>query len=212
MNGRDEETKRAGQAHIGKEEMAAYVNGGMSGPERERTEAHLFACDDCLALYMDALEAELPLEGEIARPAGAGSGTASLELPDMDEAAIRVIRLLEQESGGRNRRQAASITDLPGQSGRSGVRPSSLSKERRRNDWLRRPGTHFAAAAAVTLLLVGTGALGGLSERLAGFERQAAAPLFEQPDEQEARGEAWSDKMLDRTAAWLDGIEAERFQ
>ncbi|MFD1957107.1 zf-HC2 domain-containing protein [Paenibacillus thailandensis] len=182
----------SGGSHIGRRAMDIYVAGGMDERERERVEAHLSVCDRCLSVYMEALDAgAAPAERPSGRQGRGAVYAADSAMPDIDGIAKRVIGMLEAERPS------------------GGALPKSKRERRGRARWLQHPAAHFAAAAAITLLLIGTGALGGLSERLAIIDH-GSVRYFE-PQAGRSLEEGWSERMLHRTVSWLDGIEAERF-
>lgn len=205
--------------HISERAMGSYILGGLSEMEQGELENHLFACDSCLAVYMEALETEPSFSLNDASQAESGcipeEEEAEPRLPDMEQIAASVIGRLEREQE-RERpdiaaySSAADRTAIADSRSKGRTRHTVPKGARRTGKWLQRPGAQFGLAAAVTLLLIGTGALGGLSERLASFDRHSAAELSRPPAA--SSGEAWSERILDRTVSWLDGIEAERFK
>ncbi|WP_042171063.1 zf-HC2 domain-containing protein [Paenibacillus gorillae] len=120
----------------------------------------------------------------------------------------------------------ADVSDMPDmeQMGRrlSGMLfPRRIVQEKpyRRRTWLQHPAVHFGAAAAITLLLLGTGTFNGVAERMMAMDEHTRVMLEtgEEPvivpiAEEERQDGSWSDRMVDQTLGWLKGIEKSRFK
>jgi hypothetical protein len=91
--------------------------------------------------------------------------------------------------------------------------PIMRAEPARRQSFLQRPIVHFTAAAAITLLLLGTGTFSGLSAKLGEMDSHSATT--EQTIEKDAKqpqGPTWSDRMVTRTSSWFDKLEKDRFK
>jgi hypothetical protein len=87
-------------------------------------------------------------------------------------------------------------------------------KPYRRGSWLQHPVTHYTIAASITLLLLGSGTFASFSQKLAQHELDLS---MQQPKpviaiQEDKRTESWSDKMVNQTGSWLDGLQAIRFK
>lgn len=173
--------------------MEQYVTDQLLEQDREQVESHMAACDPCLELFMAAMEASNSSEGnEVA------ANLSSIELPDMERLGRRVSEKLFAEL------EHASVPPI-----------AVVVQERpyRRRSWLQHPATHFTAAAAITLLLLGTGTFNSISERLNELEQES---LTENQPEQNLtpaqQGPTWSDRMVDRTTSWINKMQDNRFK
>lgn len=144
---------------------------------------------------------EAEASGPENRTAAARTGVAAANnsMPDMEKLGRRLVRLL-----------------YPNKS-----RPAAFVQERpyRRRTWLQHPSVHFGAAAAITLLLLGTGTFNGVTDRVNAFDAQAESERQVKAEEKPAHfdqaaghEQTWSDRMVDRTVSWFDGIEKSRFK
>ncbi|GGG86909.1 zf-HC2 domain-containing protein [Paenibacillus radicis (ex Gao et al. 2016)] len=172
--------------HADSTTMHLYVDDILPEIERERVEAHMAQCDVCLELFMTAVEQ--------AETVTAAQGADSSDMPDMEQMGRRLSGLLF---------------------------PPRIVQEKpyRRRTWLQHPAVHFGAAAAITLLLLGTGTFNGVAERMMEMDEHARVKL--ETEHEPAKGPAaeveqqdgsWSDRMVDRTLSWLNGIEKSRFK
>lgn len=161
--------------------MRLYVLGELAETDHERIEQHLLACEACLLLFMNAIEAEQSVIASYS------------QLPDMEKLGrqVRDVLLSEQKS------DEAMSSELP------------IVQERsyRRRTWLQHPATHFTAAAAITLLLLGTGSFNGVADRLTELDRK----VMQEEQVMQEQDPTWSDRMVTRTLTWLEGIQANRF-
>ncbi|MNZ95995.1 hypothetical protein D3C78_1151710 [compost metagenome] len=186
------------QEHVTESQMAGYVNGSLNEQERDYIDEQLAVCDVCLQLFMRTLEAADGGNNE----SGAYQDAACTELPNMEQMEQRVMGQLLQEQ-----RKAASsepILEKP---------IDAQEKPSRRVSWLQHPVTHYTIAASITLLLLGSGVFASFSQKMAEFDTyesmqqptHTSTPIGEQT-------ESWSDKMVNQTGSWLDGLQAMRFK
>ncbi|WP_201008905.1 zf-HC2 domain-containing protein [Paenibacillus glycanilyticus] len=115
-------------------------------------------------------------------------------IPDMKKLGKRVVSILLAESARKN--------------------PVMRAEPARRQSFLQRPVVHFTAAAAITLLLLGTGTFSGLSAKLGEMDSHSAntEQTIEKDAEQPPQGPTWSDRMVTRTSSWFDKLENDRFK
>lgn len=185
--------------HISPEQMIRYVNGTLAGAERVRVEQQMTACDCCLKHFIAAVELSED-EAESVFP----SRVNEPQLPDMELLEQRIVaRLLSEE--GILQAQADVL------------RTSSVlqKKSPRLHAWLQHPVTHYAIAASITLLLLVSGTFASFSQKLALLdmsENVQQAVLTNPPIAAGKHSESWSDRIVDQTGSWLDGLRAARYK
>ncbi|MGO4541458.1 zf-HC2 domain-containing protein [Paenibacillus sp. 2TAB19] len=169
--------------HVAEPTMRSYVEHRLSEQERELVDGHLAECEHCLQRFMDAAQAT--------------HAESELLLPDMDILEQRVIAQLHAESEA-----AAAVKAV-----------QSSPRHARRRSWLQHPVAQYMIAASITLLLLGTGTFAGLSDKLSRLDQEA---VIQPPQATEhlpsLPSESWSDRMVDRTGSWLDGIRESRYR
>lgn len=181
--------------HVSPDQMDRYVNDRLTEAERIEVERQLAACDFCMKLFIAAVESS---EGE----AQIGLPSLASELPDMEQLERRVVAQLVSE---RNVHQA--YADAQRTAG------TIQEKSPRIRAWLQHPVTHYTLAASITLLLLVSGTFSSFSQRLAQFDMHENIMQAVPPDPLEVKqSESWSDKMVDQTGSWLDGLIATRFK
>jgi anti-sigma factor RsiW len=180
--------------HISATVMDDYIRNELSDMERERVESRLAECELCLELFMGLLEA-VEATGAEAYP--------DAPLPDMQQLEDRVITALYPEQKEQMAKQ-----------------PPASSGVRRRPHLLQHPAAQYAIAASITLLLLGSGSFSTISQRLAAHDQEVARtdvrpPAIERFDPAKS-GEwsspSWSDRMVDQTSSWLDGLQSLRYK
>jgi hypothetical protein len=188
--------------HISSEQMDHYVRNLLTDQERDWAERHLAACVTCLQVFVAAVElveAEKVVSGSTIEP--------STMMPDMELLERRVMTQLMCELTPDDRHlehpQLRRVTTTVVQ-----------EKPYRRGSWLQHPVTHYTIAASITLLLLGSGTFASFSQKLAQHELDLS---MQQPKpviaiQEDKRTESWSDKMVNQTGSWLDGLQAIRFK
>jgi hypothetical protein len=176
--------------HVATVDLAAYIRDDLSEQQREQIELHIAACEPCMMLFMSAIETSEAAESD---PATERTAQARVVIPDMKKLGKRVIDVLLAESARK--------------------KPIMRAEPARRQSFLQRPVVHFTAAAAITLLLLGTGTFSGISAKLGELDshvvpsEQTIEKRTEQPQEP-----TWSDRMVTRTSSWFDKLEKDRFK
>jgi anti-sigma factor RsiW len=180
--------------HITPDQMFCYVNDALKEVERMQVEQHLTACDTCLQLFIAIMEST---ENE-----------AFLPPLDMELMEDRVVAQLVSEQVLQSEQAEQPIK-------------TSAKKPHRLYQWLQHPATHYTIAASITLLLLASGTFASFSQKLAQLDvnlnvnvnvnvKPAEPP--KQPESTTERSESWSDKMVDQTGSWLDGLRETRYK
>ncbi|QYR19273.1 zf-HC2 domain-containing protein [Paenibacillus sp. sptzw28] len=161
-------------SHYSLEQWTRYVRQELSNEERQAYETHLGTCDHCLARYMQSLE----LNAEDSFPTLTKEAQA-----DMAEVVMQHIG-------------SAEIAPLS-------LSPDSSGKKSTGKSYTRNPLFHYAVAAAITFLLMGTGAFQTLAERVGKAETNIEASEAEQG---EIRSSV-SQIIMEKTIVMLDSIQ-----
>lgn len=181
--------------HCSADQLQHYAGGLLTGLEEERVELHLAACDTCLQLFMIAIELQEESDNasltSSSKHEPIADGKHRKQLPDM--------RQLEEQV----------IAQLMGEKQRSSPPAAIPPSIRRRRTWLQHPVTHYTIAASITIMLLGSGVLASFSEKLQQYDQ---IPYTATPEWSESAAESWSEKMINRTSSWLDGLQAARFK
>jgi hypothetical protein len=187
--------------HIPQHRMNQYVNDSLTEIDRAEVERHLDGCDFCLGLFMAAM-ASPGDEGSISFQGG--DSESRIPLPDMALLEQRVIGLLMSEQGLHDAEASAP-----------GIPAAKQEKPPRLRTWLQHPVTHYTIAASITLLLLFSGTFATFSQKLAQLDMNENMQESIPPKPQAGNdkySESWSDKIVDQTGTWLDGLKATRFK
>lgn len=179
--------------HVSAADMQRYASGTLGEAERERVDAELVECEQCLGLLMRMLDS--------GSDSGAGAGEKrGVPLPDLQAMEDRVIAELKQAELAK-----------PPMSLRSTLQSKPAAA--RRVSWIQRPVAQYTIAASITLLLLASGALAGFSQSLEKLdESRVAMPSQSDIDNAWSNEPSWSEQLVNRTGSWLDGIQASRFK
>lgn len=161
--------------HYSLEQWACYVREELSMEEQLEYEAHLSSCDQCLELYMQCLE--------LARdsfPVLAAEKVMADAVMQSIVASTSISEVLD--------------TRKP--------EPAIQRQKKTAPSFLRHPVFHYAVAAAVTFLLMGTGVFQSLAERVGSAETNVVAS----PPVQEDRSSV-SQIIMEKTIGMLDSIQ-----
>lgn len=183
--------------HISSDQMSRYVNDRLVEAERIPVEQHLAACDFCLQLFVIAIETA---EGEMQR----ADSDLTTPMPNMEQIEKRVVEQLMMEQEHDHREVGPHV-----------VTSTIQEKPRRLRTWLQHPVTHYTIAASITLLLLASGTFASFSQKLAQLDMNENKQQDIRPNPPAAAGghsESWSDRMVDQTGSWLDGLKASRFR
>lgn len=185
--------------HISPDQMIRYVKGTLAGADRVRVEQQMTACDCCLKHFIAAVEsseneAESVFSSHVNEP----------QLPDMKLLEQHVVAQLLSEERIHQARA-------------DGIRTPSilLKKSSRLRVLLQHPVTHYTIAASITLLLLVSGTFASFSQKLAQLDMNENVQQAVNPSPPIAAGkhsESWSDKIVDQTGSWLDGLRATRYK
>lgn len=180
-----------------------YIKGESLSSEKETAEERLARCESCMDDYIFAV-------GEL-RIADADNVKPEARLDeswvDRTMTAVRLAEAARQSLGDGPHagpaEAAASDSALEAAARRSsaGRRNGSSSG---RELWRRRAAVHYAVAVGLTLVLLLTGGFHQLTGLNKPYAEQDRAEARESGGEPEA---SWSDRMVDRTVAWLDKLQ-----
>lgn len=177
--------------HITPNQMNEYVNNRLPEAERAQVELELAACETCLELFIGSMSGS---EAELQPP-----------MPDFDLMEQRVVAQLV--SGQKLLR--------PMQSDQVETDKQIQESPARVRTWLQHPVTHYAVAASITLLLLASGTFSSFSEKLVQRDLNENKQLTMRPSPSEAsarHSESWSDRIVNQTGSWLDGLKESRFK
>ncbi|MGI2296421.1 hypothetical protein [Paenibacillus sp. GXUN7292] len=176
-------------AHTTAVELQRFINGQLLQLDRrEAVEEHLQQCETCLQLFMQELEAN------------------DHQIAETDWAALEnnVIAAIDAEAVtaaiGESQQLAASTEQ-------AAYSKPSVSNRRRRL-WLSLPIVQYSIAASITLLLLATGVLSGLSQQVGDLAEHAKDNRYK---ESEPMVQTWSDEMVSKASRWLDGLHQYRY-
>lgn len=187
---------------INSDQMKRYVLGLLPEDEQLQIEQQIQASDACLELFMamvETVEVEAALTLDETKPLS----------PDMERLEQRVVSQLLSE-------QKAMVPIELVQKEKLSQAPKQVAHEKsyRRTTWLQHPATHYTIAASITLLLLGSGTFSSFSQKLAQIDLDANVqkpkPSISVPVDE--KSESWSDKIVDQTGSWLDGLQKIRFK
>ena len=185
--------------HVSPDQMIRYVNGTLAEAERVQVEQQMTACDCCLKQFVAAVESSEDVVESVFP-----SHVNEPQLPDMEQLEQRVVAQLLSE-------------ERIHQAQADGLRTSGALQKKfpRLRAWLQHPVTHYTIAASITLLLLVTGTFASFSQKLAQLDMnenvQQAVPPYP-PMAAGKHSESWSDKIVDQTGSWLDGLRAARYK
>ncbi|MFD0680673.1 MULTISPECIES: hypothetical protein [unclassified Paenibacillus] len=175
--------------HYTLEQWDLYAGELLSDEDRLAYETHLSSCDSCLDLYMQSLERS------------AGSYPVLQSADELAEAVMGRI-ILEESTASPD---PASV-------------PSKWSESRtarRSPSFTRHPLFHYAIAAAITFILMSSGAFQSLTERIGHLDAAAEAveqePDLEPEQTVKVNGHASvSYRIMEKTIVMLDSIQPKQ--
>ena len=180
--------------HVSPDQMLRYVSDSQTGAGRMQVEQHLAACDSCLQLFIAVMESN---EAE-----------PMLPMPDMELMEERVVAQLISEQILHHEAEHQM---------KHGMR----QEKPRRYTWLQHPAAHYTIAASITLLLMVSGTFASFSQKLAELDVNFSANENvnvqhdeppKQPELSAKQSESWSERIVNQTGSWLDGLQATRFK
>jgi anti-sigma factor RsiW len=160
------------------EQWAAYVRHELPDGESAELEKHLESCEVCMELYVQSVELAM------------GSYPMLLNEIALADSVMKTIH------EGSYVKHAACLAEAEGASAtRKWLRPVT---------WTRHPLFHYSVAAAITMILLGS----GLFQSLLPVEGQAD-PFSSEPAQGEPlkRQPSVSQQLLDQTIVMLDSIQ-----
>ncbi|WP_138756116.1 zf-HC2 domain-containing protein [Paenibacillus sinopodophylli] len=185
--------------HLSQGPMILYIADKLTDIERSEIELHMEACEHCLQMFMTELEAS---ETEEQGAASGDTGLSQVMLPDMNLMEKRIVSLLLGEQ-----QQDEAVEPI--------LSTARQEKRPKLRSWLQHPVAHYTIAASITLLLLFSGTFSSFSQRLAQFDMDENAQQATKPQPNTGKdnhSESWSNRLVDQTGTWLDGLKAARFK
>ncbi|WP_282938724.1 hypothetical protein [Paenibacillus sp. RC67] len=164
--------------HYTVEEWSKYARQELTSEEQLEYEIHLSSCDECLDKYMQGLELTTDTFPRLAEAAE-------------DAIVESVMQRIEYEST-----RSFQAVEIPSQ-------PLSKRQDRTASSFLRHPVFHYAVAAVITLLLMGTSTFHSLMDRIGSAETNIEAG----PWVQEEIRSSVSQKIMEKTIVMLDSLQ-----
>ncbi|WP_028550935.1 anti-sigma factor family protein [Paenibacillus sp. UNC451MF] len=164
--------------HYTVEEWSRYARQELTAEEQHEYEIHLSSCNECLENYMQGLELTADTFPRLAEAAE----TAIVE---------SVMKRIESES-------TLSVQVVEATS-----EPIQQYQDRKASSFLRHPAFHYAVAAVITLLLMGTSTFQSMMDRIGSAETNIEAG----PWVQEENRSSVSQKIMEKTIVMLDSIQ-----
>ncbi|MEF2248427.1 hypothetical protein [Paenibacillus sp. IITD108] len=215
-------------AHTTAEELQRFINGQLLQLDRrEAVEEHLQQCEICLLLFMQELEANdhqtaetdwaalennviAAIEAEAVKEAIGESQqpaafTEQAEHTKQPSASTEQAEHIKQPSAST---EQAEHTKQPSASTEQAAYSKPSVSNRRRRLWLSLPIVQYSIAASITLLLLATGVLSGLSQQVGDLAEHAKDNRYK---ESEPMVQTWSDEMVSKASRWLDGLHQYRY-
>ncbi|WP_079914193.1 anti-sigma factor [Paenibacillus sp. 32352] len=164
--------------HHTTEEWSRYARQELSIEEQLEYETHLSTCDECLEKYMQGLELTTDTFPRLA-----------------EEAETAIVESVMQ----RIESQTPSLSGVPE------IAPKSVQRRQASQtpSFLRHPVFHYAVAAVITLLLMGTSTFQTLMDKVGSAETNIEAG----PWVQEESRSSVSQKIMEKTIGVLDSIQ-----
>ncbi|MEH7548019.1 hypothetical protein COJ85_17840 [Bacillus sp. AFS076308] len=169
--------------HYSYEEWQHYVKDELSEDRREDLESHLYTCDQCLEVYLQAVTAN-----ETSLPA----------LPDEPNFTDRVMEM--GPFTNKNINNVEIVFSVPvTHSTFKGVEMVNSVPGTERKPLYQRAGFHYLLAAAATLLLMFSGAFQSLATYAGSLEKPMIQERKPKPSVTEG--------VINKTFAWMDSLE-----
>ncbi|MFF2447065.1 anti-sigma factor family protein [Neobacillus sp. NPDC058068] len=164
--------------HYSYEEWLQYVKDEMSDQNREQLETHLYTCDQCLELYLQAMaenETSLPILSN-------QSSFTDLVMAEVSNMVPDTVRNLNTVS------MVPLVPDTQ----------HVEQKASKKKSWYQQAGFHYLLAAAATLLLTFSGAFQSLA---------TYAKSIETPIQVQEKKPSVTEGVINKTFAWMDSLE-----
>ena len=159
--------------HLTAEDLQQFISGQLLQLDRrEAIEEHLQQCELCLLLFMQELEAHehqtagtdwTALENNVIAPIEAEAAAVVIGESGEPAPLVQHVEQLKQQAALA---QHAEQSKQHAASAQQAVQSKQPASTRRRRTWLGRPVVQYSIAASITLLLISTGALSGLSQQV----------------------------------------------
>ncbi|OXM15535.1 hypothetical protein [Paenibacillus herberti] len=195
--------------HPSSEVWINYVSGSIAAElERATLERHLANCASCLELYIAALDtaesALAPVSASTlaSKSSSLGDGNSYSEGTDPSNLMDRPADFLPPANSMTRIREAVLQQ----------LKADSAAHQKRRRAWARHPAFHYGLAAALTLMLLLTGALSGLTRELEKDISSRTSVIGSNPTVRHPAADSWSGHVVERTSKLLDEWESVRYR
>lgn len=164
--------------HYTVEQWSRYARQELTDDEQHEYETHLSSCDECLEHYMQGLE------------------LAANTFPTLTETAeAAIVETVMQRIAAESAPSSQVIEAIS--------KPLPKPQDRKASSFLRHPAFHYAVAAVITMLLMGTSTFQTLMDRIGSAESSVEAGPWMQEEEHFSV----SQKIMEKTIGMLDSIQ-----
>ena len=173
--------------HYSYEEWQQYVKNELSEDQREELEGHLYICDQCLEIYLQAVTAN-----ETSLP-------ALLDETNFNDRVMEMVPFTNKNINNVEIGPPVPVTDSTFMKVDMVDSVPVTESGIERNPLYQRAGFHYLLAAAATLFLMFSGAFQSLA---------AYAGSLEKPIIQEKKSKpSVTEGVINKTFAWMDSLE-----
>ncbi|PLS05646.1 hypothetical protein CVD27_09805 [Neobacillus cucumis] len=172
--------------HYSYEDWQQYVKGELNVPLREELEDHLYTCDQCLEIYLQAVT-----ENETSLPVLPDEYNFTDHVMERVPFNNKIVSNVEIVPSVPVTESADDIVEM--------VDSVPVTADADKKPLYQRAGFHYLLAAAATLLLMFSGAFQSLASYASGMEK----PIIQEKKPKPSVTEG----VINKTFAWMDSLE-----